>query len=1178
MPGKVKVRILSGRNLPIMDRSAETTDAFAEVKFSETTFKTEVFRKSLNPEWNSDWFRFHADDRELQDEPLQIRVMDYDTYSANDAIGKVYVDLNPLLLLAEDSSSGTMSGWLPIFDTMQGLRGEIKILVKVELFSDLNKFRQSSCGVQFYCSSGIPEGFQVVCINGFVEELVVNDDPEYQWIDKIRTPRASNEARQSLFMKLSGAVQRKIGLKALELGANAVVGYHQRFDFEGDTGIVVRGIGTAVTLQKPNANDPPSNVLATICPDLHGSESRPSFNSIPRLQLTPASPVSQNSPPFFNPLRRSTFSNFSTPTHISNHDIEKKQIKPVFDKLEEEENASDDDDYQLYELKKSNEVLHSDSKLNVCTSNKSQSTCTKTMSSPILNTVAHLPHRDYSFRLESNFKEGNSSLVPDILVPRKYSLKSVMNKFKLITTPSSSMHKLSDPPSFSTSVLSDHKRAFFQMDSDEEESEDECQDFWVSSISDMTTANALLGGSKSHLIFEAEAERITYGMVDESRANGVFEGKKEIGTLTNSINSIPTIPYASKQSMNRHGLAADSLEFLEYPFITMTKFPPGFLFHLGGFVSTRSVKLLDDLEEDSVTRDGWWQEIRREIRSHARALGCSIIVGYSEEITIWEDVVVLYASGTAALGNMRMMLDLDMAGNFGPPFIHAVRPLLTQVQSDHASNCKLYHVPYAEGSLPFPVKMTNCAVCGRKKVPDVLITTIEPSNSSDFVGRGSFIQAKVVKYKKDLKGDNNAKEISDALPFLEYEIHRQLLNKLKVKGMNSLFDLKIKISISSRLICAIASATSVFTSALPIPDKPRLLLSSSSDDKHKNTSSVLIEKDHLDRTTKRLEEKVSSNILHYDITSHQIKSVLEQGQTDNNVEEVPDRENEEIEVDFSAGNKDACVLEIDDSEDADILNSLLDPLPPKDFYIYSTEEPVGIPPGHIITSCQTFTQVWRGKVHPTSKEYGIACQNLLSLVYFKLRSFRPCLICKLNFQLNYDDENEMQIILNGTAISIDNSSKTTKKDDSFFSSSSMLNGGGNSMIFNLECDSSSHNKIVKPCRFYVANKEGQGVNVTPLSYIPGARIERYMGNLNFFLIRETSSLRESGGLNTFIQSFINEFYGIVRAHVYALGGNGLVAFFMSEFVLSHSLHKNQAQCLIHVGGDVVSAHYTTLTL
>ena len=37
-------------------------------------------------------------DVDLQDEPLQVRVMDYDTYSANDLIGKVYFNLNPLLL------------------------------------------------------------------------------------------------------------------------------------------------------------------------------------------------------------------------------------------------------------------------------------------------------------------------------------------------------------------------------------------------------------------------------------------------------------------------------------------------------------------------------------------------------------------------------------------------------------------------------------------------------------------------------------------------------------------------------------------------------------------------------------------------------------------------------------------------------------------------------------------------------------------------------------------------------------------------------------------------------------------------------------------------------------------------------------------------------------------------
>ncbi|GIY63857.1 c2 domain-containing protein 5 [Caerostris extrusa] len=214
-----------------MDRSSDTCDAFVEIKLSNTTYKTEVFRHSLNPEWNSEWFRFE--------------VMDYDTYSANDAIGKVYIDLNPLLC---KESGSLLSGWFPIYDTMHGIRGEINVMVRVHLFSDSNKYRESSCGVQFFYSSSIPWGFKAKAILGFVEELVVNDDPEYQWIDKIRTPRASNEARQTLFSKLSGEVQRKIGLKALELGGNAVIGYHQCFDLEGESGIVVRGIGTAVIL------------------------------------------------------------------------------------------------------------------------------------------------------------------------------------------------------------------------------------------------------------------------------------------------------------------------------------------------------------------------------------------------------------------------------------------------------------------------------------------------------------------------------------------------------------------------------------------------------------------------------------------------------------------------------------------------------------------------------------------------------------------------------------------------------------------------------------------------------------------------------------------------------------------------------------------------------------------
>ena len=96
--------------------------------------------------------------------------MDYDTYSANDAIGKVYLDLNPLLMphtsqsmlgrghawaetcTVQPAGGVVLSGWLPVFDTMHGMRGEVSIIVKVVLFSDVNKFRQSSCGIQFFSS------------------------------------------------------------------------------------------------------------------------------------------------------------------------------------------------------------------------------------------------------------------------------------------------------------------------------------------------------------------------------------------------------------------------------------------------------------------------------------------------------------------------------------------------------------------------------------------------------------------------------------------------------------------------------------------------------------------------------------------------------------------------------------------------------------------------------------------------------------------------------------------------------------------------------------------------------------------------------------------------------------------------------------------------------------------
>lgn len=100
-------------------------------------------------------------------------------------------------------------------------------------------------------------------------------------------------------------------------------------------------------------------------------------------------------------------------------------------------------------------------------------------------------------------------------------------------------------------------------------------------------------------------------------------------------------------------------------------------------------------------------------------------------------------------------------------------------------------------------------------------------------------------------------------------------------------------------------------------------------------------------------------------------------------------------------------------------------------------------------------------------------------------------------------------------------------------------------------------------------KDGYGVDITTLSYIPGGKIEKYLGNLNFFFIRECTSIRESGGICGFVHSFISEVLSIVRAHVTSLGGNAMIAFYLNDLTLLDNVHKNQVSVCVCVGSQFV---------
>ena len=89
---------------------SDLADAFVELRFADFEYlRTKVSRKTQFPTWNED-FRFEiSQDSDLQNEPLELRVLDYDAISYNDPIGTVFIDINPIL------TRDSLHGWFPMY-------------------------------------------------------------------------------------------------------------------------------------------------------------------------------------------------------------------------------------------------------------------------------------------------------------------------------------------------------------------------------------------------------------------------------------------------------------------------------------------------------------------------------------------------------------------------------------------------------------------------------------------------------------------------------------------------------------------------------------------------------------------------------------------------------------------------------------------------------------------------------------------------------------------------------------------------------------------------------------------------------------------------------------------------------------------------------------------------------
>ncbi|KNC50468.1 uncharacterized protein AMSG_00631 [Thecamonas trahens ATCC 50062] len=993
MPCIVKVKVRAARNLPVMDEATGLADAYVEVKLGDQQFgETDIARKTLSPVWQVNYFRQEvSDDGDVQDSPLELKVWDHDRLT-DDVIGSVHIDLNVLFMATRTraSSAASIAGWFPIYDTLRGVCGELSVVVKVELIGNLNPFGDSSAGVLFFSASRPAptraRQLRLVQLLGFVEDLVMDDDPEYHWTDTFRTPRSSNDARQMLFFQLSGMVRRQLGRKVLEMGGNAVVGFHLHYDFEQEYGIVVRAYGTAAIVRTEG-----SRGLARPLP-------------------SPA-PSAPNSP-----------------------------------------------------------------------------------------------------------TRGGTRPAPSL-------------------------------------------------------------------------ADAVVSGPSS---------------------------------------------YARVQ------------------LLSVTDLPVGVLLRLGGIVATSSVKLISARGADTTAvRDAWWSEIRDEIRSHALALGCYFVIGYSEQVAIRDEVVVLTAVGTAVVLRLRHpLLDGPFAQQqrFGTGTVDdaLVRPGKAAARSakrkakrrkQRAKSkvwCSVAHIPYSVRNASLQMKVHVCAECKRKFVPPVLLSSMEPPKGLPIVGEGTHLEVRVIRMRGKKHGKDDAEQLSELLPFVLYDIHRQLLIKLKVKGMNAAFGFSLSLDVSATMVVAMASATACYLSPLPPPASLNIVralsITKNQDVELARTQSCLVSQAEHNRSKLRALAQLAQDAVASSSSSSSSSSsdeveagggvgaAAELGYLDadpllivsssssstsssSSLSACGSGYSSDDEAGLHRGSGGAesntVALEVDvnvdDDADRDLLAVLLDPLLPDGVRLCTTMRfPGSRCTRRELGNVSLITVVKRISLRTSSRfvnqELAVVFRSLYASLVYKASRMRPVQVVGLRSSVSIASSsgNQITAVVTGMIVKELRAPVLPPIDlpsplGSFLVPDELLPrleyaapvetgsgtcSGGGSESSRLDDDdddrdglggdgeASSRASLRRRGGRQQRRRRGGGsgartldyprpdgpaITLTPLAFVPGKVVQEYLGRLSLSLIREFDDVSEKGGNGAVTHLFVSEAKAMLRGRVASLGGNALTS-------------------------------------
>jgi hypothetical protein len=346
----------------------------------------------------------------------------------------------------------------------------------------------------------------------------------YHWADSFRSSTTSNEARQKLLEQMSSKIQRNVGRKAIEMGGNAVLGYHMDVDLEGETGIVVRAYGSACYI------------------DASAASSLSASQQMLNIAVSSAASAANSPPPF---------AHIATPLTLSPGASEKFRVG-LLGELVDEKNSDG-----------------------------------------------------------SSAGAGGGGSGGDV-VDRGGNGAAADNR------------KVRGDAVGGDDISGEDAAA---APSDAAGASEEAAGAHDSSSS----------GAGLAVLVDAVAGAGSGEAGAGGGAGGVAADGGDVGGQLDLEGEPMKIRWNS-----------------DIQLLSITVVPSSLRVSLGGIVSARAIKLFDgrslSVPNRQKARDLWWAEVRKEIRSHARALNCNFVLGYSETTSVYEDICILCATGTAARG------------------------------------------------------------------------------------------------------------------------------------------------------------------------------------------------------------------------------------------------------------------------------------------------------------------------------------------------------------------------------------------------------------------------------------------------------------------------------------------------------------------------------------------------